>query len=86
MKSKGKLGVLWFAAPLAVCVSCLLPLIAGGLLAGIGVGAVGSFFTNNVLWLAIVASLVALFTLLVGWRVSRLGRRGGAVRFLSRDG
>ncbi len=84
--SKGKGGLLWFVAPLAICVPCLLPLIAGGLLAGIGVGAVGSFFINNALWLAIVASIVALFTLLVGWRVSRLRQRAGAVRFLSRDG
>ncbi len=85
-KSKGKASVFWFAAPLAICLPCLLPLIAGALLTGVGVGAVGSFLSDNAILIAIAASLAVLFSLVIGWAVSRFRQRGGAVRSLSKDG
>lgn len=63
---KGRSGLLWLAAPLAICLPCLLPFIAAGVLAGVGVGAVGSFFSDNAILIAIAASGAVLAALLVG--------------------
>ncbi len=87
MKSKGKRGPLWFAAPLAICLPCLLPFILAAVLTGVGVGAAGSFLSDNAFLLAILIAAAMLVALVIGLGVSRLTcwRRGG-IRFLSRDG
>ncbi len=85
MKSKGKSGIFWFAAPLAICLPCLLPFAVGAVLTGIGVGAVGSFFSDNAFWLAILIALAMLVTFVIGLGISRLRGRGSAIRFVSRD-
>ncbi len=43
MESNGRSGLFWFAAPRAVCLPCLLPFVLGAVLAGVGVGAMGSY-------------------------------------------
>ena len=87
MKSKGKSGIFWFAAPLAICLPCLLPFILAAVLTGVGVGTVGSFLSDNAFLLAIVIALAMLMALVIGLGISRLARaRRGAIRFLSRDG
>ena len=85
MESKRKFGVLWFAAPLAICLPCLLPFIAGAVLTGIGVSTVGSFLTDNAFWLAILAILAMLVAFVIGLGISRLRGRASAIRFVSRD-
>ena len=87
MQSKGKSGIFWFAAPLAICVPCLLPFVLGAVLTGVGVGALGSFFSDNAFLLAIVIVLAMLMALVIGLGIARLARwRRGGIRFLSRDG
>ena len=86
MKSKGKSGRFWFAAPLAICLPCLLPFILAAVLTGIGVGAVGSFLSDNAFWLAILIALAMLVAFVIGLGISRLRGRHGSIRFLSRDG
>ncbi len=85
MKSKGKSGIYWFAAPLAICLPCLLPFILAAVLTGVGVGTVGSFFSDNAFLLAIVIVLAMLMALVIGLGISRLRGRGSAIRFVSRD-
>ena len=84
--SKSGRGLLWFAAPLAICLPCLLPFILAAVLTGVGVGAAGSFLSDNALWLAIAIALAMLVALVIGLGVSRLVRGRGSIRFLSRDG
>ena len=86
MESKGKRGLLWFAAPLAICLPCLLPLFLAAVLTGVGVGAAGSFLSDNAIWLAILIVLAMLVAFVIGLAIARLQRRGSAIRFLSRDG
>ncbi len=84
MESKGKRGLLWFAAPLAICLPCLLPFMLAAVLTGIGVGAVGSFLSDNALLLAILIVLAMLVALVIGLGVSRLTPwRGRSIRSLS---
>ncbi len=83
---RGRWWLLGFAAPLAICLPCLLPFILGAVLTGVGVGAIGSFLSDNAILIAIASSLAVLVALVIGWAVSRLRQRGGAVRVLSRDG
>ncbi len=82
MKSKGKSGLFWFAAPLAICLPCLLPFVLGAVLTGVGVGAVGSFFSDNAFWLAILIVLAMLLSLVIGLGIARL--RQASVKSLSR--
>ncbi len=85
MKSKGKSGIFWFAAPLAICLPCLLPFIGVAVLTGVGVGTVGSFLSDNAFLLAIGIALAMLVASVIGLGISRLRGRG-SIRFLSRDG
>ena len=87
MESKGKRGLLWFAAPLAICLPCLLPFILAAVLTAVGVGAVGSFLSDNAFLLAILIAFAMLVALVIGLSISRLVHwRRGSIRFLSRDG
>ncbi|MCH8921361.1 MAG: hypothetical protein IIA23_11765 [Chloroflexi bacterium] len=87
MESKGKRGLLWFAAPLAICLPCLLPFILAAVLTAVGVGAVGSFLSDNAFLLAILIAFTMLVALVIGLGISRLVHwRRGSIRFLSRDG
>lgn len=86
MESKGKSGRFWFAAPLAICLPCLLPFILAAVLTGIGVGAAGSFLSDNAFLLAILIALAMLVAFVIGLGISRLRERHGSIRFLSRDG
>ena len=85
MESKEKRGLLWFAAPLAICLPCLLPFILVVVLTGVGVGAAGSFLSDNAFWLAILIALAMLVAFVIGLGISRLRGRRGSIRFLSRD-
>ena len=85
MASKGKSGLFWFAAPLAICLPCLLPFILAAVLTGVGVGTVGSFLSDNGLLLAILIVFAMLAAFVIGLGISRLRRRGSAIRFVSRD-
>ena len=85
MESKEKRGLLWFAAPLAICLPCLLPFILAVVLTGVGVGAAGSFLSDNAFWLAILIALAMLVAFVIGLGISRLRGRRGSIRFLSRD-
>ena len=85
MESKEKRGLLWFAAPLAICLPCLLPFILAAVLTGVGVGAAGSFLSDNAFWLAILIALARLVAFVIGLGISRLRGRRGSIRFLSRD-
>ncbi len=86
MESKGKSGRFWYAAPLAICLPCLLPFILAAVLTGVGVGAAGSFLSDNAFWLAILIVLAMPVAFVIGLGISRLRGRGTAIRFLSRDG
>ena len=82
MEPKRRGGLLWLAAPLAICLPCLLPFILAAVLTGVGVGAVGSFLSDNAFLMAILIVLSMLVALLIGLGIARLGRRRrGAVRF-----
>ncbi len=85
MESKGKRGLLWFAAPLAICLPCLLPFILAAVLTGIGVGAAGSFLSDNAFLLAILIAFAMLVAFVIGLGISRLRGRRRSIRFLSRD-
>ncbi len=85
MESKEKRGLLWFVAPLAICLPCLLPFILAVVLTGVGVGAAGSFLSDNAFWLAILIALAMLVAFVIGLGISRLRGRRGSIRFLSRD-
>ncbi|MCH6556140.1 MAG: hypothetical protein IH797_06005, partial [Chloroflexi bacterium] len=53
----------------------------------VGVGAVGSFLSDNAFLLAILIVFAMLVALVIGLAISRLARwRRGSIRFLSRDG
>lgn len=84
MESKGKRGLLWFAAPLAICLPCLLPFVLAAVLTAVGVGAVGSFLSDNAFWLAILIVLAMLVAFVIGLGISRLRGRRRSIRFLSR--
>ncbi len=86
MESKGKSGRFWFAAPLAICLPCLLPFILAAVLTGVGVGAAGSFLNENAFLLAILIALAMLVAFVIGLAIARLRGRRGSIRFLSRDG
>ncbi len=80
-------GRFWFAAPLAICLPCLLPFILAAVLTGVGVGAAGSFLSDNAFLLAIFIALAMLVAFVIGLGIARLARwRRGSIRFLSRDG
>ena len=83
--SKTGRGIFWFAAPLAICLPCLLPFVLGAVLTGVGVGAAGSFFSDNAFWLAILIALAMLVACVIGLGIARLRGRGSAIRFVSRD-
>ncbi len=84
MESKRKSGRFWFAAPLAICLPCLLPFILVAVLTAVGVGAIGSFLSDNAFLLAILIVLAMLVALVIGLGVSRLTRwRGRSIRSLS---
>lgn len=84
MESKGKSGRFWFAAPLVICLPCLLPLVAGAVLTGVGVGTVGSFLSDNAFLLAILIAVAMLAALVIGLGVSRLTRwRGESIGSIS---
>ncbi len=86
MESKGKSGLFWFAAPLAICLPCLLPFVLAAVLTGVGAGTVGSFFSDNAFLLAILILLSMLVALAIGLGIARLARwRRGSITFLSRD-
>ncbi len=85
MESKGKSGRFWVVAPLAICLPCLLPFILAAVLTGVGVGTVGSFLSDNAFLLATLIVLAMLVAFVIGLGISRLRRRGGAIRFVSRD-
>ncbi len=80
--SKTGRSTFWFAAPLAICLPCLLPFVLGAVLTGVGVGAVGSFFSDNAFWLAILIVLAMLLSLVIGLGIARL--RQASVKSLSR--
>ena len=87
MKSKGERGLLWFAAPLAICLPCLLPFALAAVLTAVGVGTVGSFLNDNAFLLAILTALAMMVALVIGLVIARLARwRRESIRFLSRDG
>ena len=66
---------------------CLLPFILGAVLTGVGIGAAGSFLSDNAFWLAILIVLAMLVALVIGLAIARVARRRrGSIRFLSRDG
>lgn len=66
---------------------CLLPFVLAAVLTRVGVGAVGSFFSDNAFWLAILIVLAMLVALVIGLAIARVARRRhGSIRFLSRDG
>lgn len=79
----------WLAGPLAVCLPCLAPFLLGALLTALGVGAIGSFFTDNALLLAIVIALGVVAALLVGpalkHRIKRLNRNRALVRSFPKE-
>ncbi len=76
MEPKGRSGLLWLIAPLAICLPCLLPFIAGAALTVVGVGALASFVSDNVFWLAISSSLATLVLAASGRIIlSRMARR-----------
>ena len=83
--SKTGRGIFWFATPLAICLPCLLPFVVGAVLTGIGIGAVGTFMSDNAILLAILIALAMLVAFVIGLGISRLRGRGSAIRFLSRD-
>ena len=83
--SKPGRSLFWFTAPLAICLPCLLPFILAAVLTGIGVGAVGSFLSDNAFWLAILIALAMLVAFVIGLGIARLRGRGSAIRFVSRD-
>ncbi len=84
MGSRRKRGLAWFAAPLAICLPCLLPFILVAVLTGVGAGTAGAFFSDNAFLLAILIILAMLVALVIGLGVSRLTRwRGGGSRNLS---
>ncbi len=86
MESKGKSGVFWIAAPLAICLPCLLPFVLAAVLTGVGVGAAGSFLSDNAFWLAILIALAMLVAFVIGLGITRLARwRHEGVRTLSKD-
>ncbi len=85
MGSQRKRGLAWFAAPLAICLPCLLPFILAAVLTGLGVGAVGSFFSDHPFLLAILIALAMLVALVIGLVISRIRGRESAIRFVSRD-
>ena len=80
--SKTGRGIFWFAAPLAICLPCLLPLVLAAVLTGVGIGAVGSFMSDNVFLLAILIVLAMLLSLVIGLGIARL--RQASVKSLSR--
>ncbi len=87
MEAKAKKsGLFWFAAPLAICLPCLLPFILAAVLTAVGVGTVGSFLSDNAFLLAILIALAMLVALVIGLGIARLARwRRGSITFLSRD-
>ncbi len=84
--SKSGRGRFWFVAPLAICLPCLLPFVLAAVLTGVGVGAAGSFLSDNAFWLAILIAFAMLVAFVIGLGISRLRGRRGSIRFLSRDG
>ncbi len=86
MESKGKSGRFWIAAPLIICLPCLLPFVLAAVLTAVGVGAVGSFLSDNAFLLAILIALAMLVAFAIGLGISRLARwRRGSITSLSRD-
>jgi hypothetical protein len=85
--SKRGRSIFWIAAPLAICLPCLLPFVLAAVLTGIGIGAVGTFMSDNAFLLAILIALAMLVAFVIGLVIARLGRwQRGAVRSLSKDG
>ena len=74
MESK-KSGWWLFGLPVLICLPCLLPFIAGAVLAGVGAGAVGSFLSDNAFLLALLAALATLVALVVGLAINLWRRR-----------
>ena len=63
-------GWMWFAAPPLVCLPCLAPFLLGAVLTGVGIGAAGSFLTDNGFLIAIITAAATLlaFALALGLR------------------
>ena len=77
----GGLGIL---VAFGICLPCLLPLLVVALVAGGGTGAIGSFFSDNALLVAIIAAGVTVCALAMGLIVRRALYGTTGIRFLSR--
>ena len=61
-------------------------LLLAAVLTGVGVGAAGSFLSDNAFWLAILIALAMLVAFVIGLGIARLARwRRGSIRSLSPD-
>lgn len=60
------------AAPVAVCLPCLAPLVVAGVLAAMGAGTIASSFTENGLLLAAAATFIALVVIVTTAGLTRL--------------
>ena len=63
---------LWIAAPLLVCLFCLAPFLLGAVLTGVGIGAAGSFVTDNGLLIALIAVAATLLAFALAFGLRRL--------------
>ncbi len=68
---------MWIVAPLLICLPCLATLVLVAVLTGVGIGATGSFLTDNGLLLAIIAVSATLIAIALAFGLRRLldGRR-----------
>ena len=71
-RQDGDRGWMWFAAPLLVCLPCLAPFLLGALLTGVGVGAAGSFLTDNGFLIVIITAAAMLFVFALALGLRRL--------------
>lgn len=69
---------------LGLCLPCLLPILGIAVLSGVGVGAIGSFLSDNALLIAGIAAVVTLVGMAVGLIVRRGVYGNTGIRFLDR--
>ncbi len=79
---KGGIGLL---LALGICLPCLVPLLVIAVLAGGGVGAIGSFFSDNALLVLAIAAGVAVCALAMGMTVRWAMYGTAGIRFLSKN-